>query len=32
MVKAGEHGGLLAEILDRLAGFLEDSARLPQKK
>ena len=28
MVKAGEHGGLLAEILDRLAGFLEASARL----
>src|SRR5713101_2605628 len=26
MVKAGEHGGLLAEILDRLAGFLEASA------
>src|SRR4029077_6141611 len=25
MVKAGEHGGLLAEILDRLAGFLEAS-------
>jgi len=31
MVKAGEHGGLLAEILDRLAGFLEASARLPQE-
>ena len=31
MVKAGEHGGLLAEILDRLAGFLEDSARLRKK-
>src|SRR6202171_2597574 len=28
MVKAGEHGGLLAEILDRLAGFLGASARL----
>src|SRR5204862_162274 len=28
MVKAGEHGGLLAEILDRLAGFLEASAHL----
>ncbi|HEX4083502.1 MAG TPA: type II secretion system F family protein, partial [Chthoniobacteraceae bacterium] len=28
MVKAGESGGLLAEILDRLAGFLEASARL----
>jgi type IV pilus assembly protein PilC len=31
MVKAGETGGLLAEILDRLAGFLEDSARLRKK-
>src|SRR3982074_1967240 len=31
MVKAGEHGGLLAEILDRLAGFLGDSARLRKK-
>src|SRR5438477_3802311 len=31
MVKAGEHGGLLAEILDRLAGFLEASARLRKK-
>ena len=30
-VKAGEHGGLLAEILDRLAGFLEASARLRKK-
>src|ERR1700716_885884 len=30
MGKAGEHGGLLAEILDRLAGFLDDSAR-PRK-
>src|SRR5437762_7336546 len=28
MVKAGEHGGLLDEILDRLAGFLEASSRL----
>src|SRR6266849_7890148 len=28
MVKAGESGGLLAEILERLAGFLEASARL----
>src|SRR6185312_13908318 len=28
MVKAGEAGGLLSEILDRLAGFLEASARL----
>jgi len=26
MVKAGESGGLLAEILERLAGFLEASA------
>jgi len=31
MIKAGEHGGLLAEILDRLAGFLEASARLKKK-
>jgi type IV pilus assembly protein PilC len=31
MVKAGEAGGLLSEILDRLAGFLEDSARLRKK-
>ena len=31
MVKAGESGGLLAEILDRLAGFLEASARLRKK-
>src|ERR1700726_4813562 len=31
MVKAGEHGGLLAEILERLAGFLEASARLRKK-
>src|SRR5882757_7253827 len=31
MVKAGEAGGLLAEILDRLAGFLEASARLKKK-
>ncbi|MBA2585647.1 MAG: type II secretion system F family protein [Chthoniobacterales bacterium] len=31
MVKAGEHGGLLASILDRLAGFLEASARLRKK-
>jgi type IV pilus assembly protein PilC len=31
MVKAGEMGGLLAEILDRLAGFLEASARLRKK-
>jgi len=31
MVKAGESGGLLAEILDRLASFLESSARLKKK-
>lgn len=31
MVKAGESGGLLSEILDRLAGFLEASARLKKK-
>jgi type IV pilus assembly protein PilC len=31
MVKAGETGGLLAEILDRLASFLEASARLRKK-
>lgn len=31
MVKAGESGGLLAEILDRLATFLEDAARLKKK-
>lgn len=31
MVKAGETGGLLAEILERLAGFLESSARLRKK-
>jgi type IV pilus assembly protein PilC len=31
MVKAGEAGGLLAEILDRLAGFLEASTRLRKK-
>jgi type IV pilus assembly protein PilC len=31
MVKAGESGGLLAEILDRLAGFLEASSRLKKK-
>ncbi|HEY2802169.1 MAG TPA: type II secretion system F family protein [Chthoniobacterales bacterium] len=31
MVKAGEHGGLLSEILDRLAGFLESTARLRKK-
>jgi type IV pilus assembly protein PilC len=31
MVKAGESGGLLAEILDRLACFLEATARLKKK-
>lgn len=31
MVKAGETGGMLAEILDRLAGFLEANARLVKK-
>ncbi len=31
MVKAGESGGMLAEVMDRLAGFLEDSARLSKK-
>src|SRR6185503_12489708 len=31
MVKAGETGGLLSEILDRLATFLEASARLRKK-
>ena len=31
MVKAGETGGMLAEILDRLAGFLEAAARLAKK-
>ncbi len=31
MVKAGESGGLLAEILDRLATFLEAAARLRKK-
>ena len=31
MVRAGETGGLLAEILDRLAGFLEASSRLKKK-
>jgi type IV pilus assembly protein PilC len=31
MVKAGETGGLLAEILDRLASFLEAAARLKKK-
>jgi type IV pilus assembly protein PilC len=31
MVRAGESGGLLSEILDRLAAFLEASARLKKK-
>ncbi len=31
MVKAGESGGMLSEILDRLAGFLEANARLVKK-
>ncbi len=31
MVRAGESGGLLAEILSRLASFLEASARLRKK-
>jgi type IV pilus assembly protein PilC len=31
MVKAGEMGGMLADILDRLAGFLESSSRLTKK-
>src|SRR5256885_14983219 len=31
MVKAGEHGGLLAEILDRLCRFFESSGRLRKK-
>ena len=31
MVKAGESGGLLSEILDRLATFLESAARLKKK-
>ena len=31
MVKAGESGGLLAEVLDRLAAFLEENARLHKK-
>jgi type IV pilus assembly protein PilC len=31
MVKAGESGGMLAEIMDRLAGFLEATARLRKK-
>lgn len=31
MVEAGETGGLLAEILDRLAAYLESTARLKKK-
>jgi type IV pilus assembly protein PilC len=31
MIKAGESGGMLADIMDRLAGFLEASARLKKK-
>jgi type IV pilus assembly protein PilC len=31
MVQAGETGGLLAEILDRLASYLESSSRLKKK-
>jgi type IV pilus assembly protein PilC len=31
MVRAGESGGMLSEVLDRLAGFLEASARLRKK-
>jgi type IV pilus assembly protein PilC len=31
MVQAGETGGLLAEILDRLASYLESTARLKKK-
>jgi len=31
MVKAGETGGLLSEILDRLASFLESASRLKKK-
>ncbi len=31
MVKAGETGGMLSDILDRLSGFLEASARLRKK-
>src|SRR5207253_11250165 len=31
MVKAGESAGMLAEVLDRLAGFLEAAARLRKK-
>jgi type IV pilus assembly protein PilC len=31
MVRAGEMAGMLSEVLDRLAGFLESSARLSKK-
>ena len=31
MVEAGETGGLLAEILDRLACYLESTARLKKR-
>jgi type IV pilus assembly protein PilC len=31
MVRAGESGGVLAEILDRLASYMESSARLKKK-
>ncbi len=31
MVRGGESGGQLAETIDRLAGFLEDSAKLRRK-
>ncbi|MCX6968056.1 MAG: type II secretion system F family protein [Verrucomicrobia bacterium] len=31
MVKAGETGGMLSDILDRLAGFLESASRLTKK-
>ena len=31
MVAAGEHGGVLAEVLARLAVFIERSARLKRK-
>jgi type IV pilus assembly protein PilC len=31
MVKAGENGGLLAEVLDRMASYLEMSLRLRQR-
>ena len=31
MVRAGENGGLMAEVLDRMAGYLEMSQRLRQR-